>query len=207
VLACPTTSRKHPTNQAGTRAEPTRQPDPERADFVGSTACPWWPGGMPRCPPSPGSKGRADRPARHQETSMRQFEQDWLELGRCVACSLHYQHPGTSDSSRQPRPSSGWRRRQRPGRRTATRSSSQLDQRCDDRTQIEGEQHGVPARSSPGYVSPGTVPLSADLQAGDADQHREQALDLAEGPGRGPAEGTVRPHSAPSLLERPFEKR
>jgi len=23
---------------------------------------------------------------------MRQFEQDWLELGRRVACSLHYQH-------------------------------------------------------------------------------------------------------------------
>jgi hypothetical protein len=22
-----------------------------------------------------------------------QFEQDWLELGRGVACSLHYQHP------------------------------------------------------------------------------------------------------------------
>ena len=39
------------------------------ADFVGSTACPWRPGGMPRCPPSPGSKGRADRPARHQEDS------------------------------------------------------------------------------------------------------------------------------------------
>jgi hypothetical protein len=36
----------------------------------------------------------------------------------------------------------------------------------------------------------------ADLQAGDADQHREQALDLAEGLGEGPAEGTVRPHSA-----------
>jgi len=48
---------------------------------------------MPRCPPSPGSKGRADRPARQQETSMRQFEQDRLELGRRVACSLHYQHP------------------------------------------------------------------------------------------------------------------
>jgi hypothetical protein len=28
----------------------------------------------------------------------------------------------------------------------------------------------------------------ADLQAGDADQHREQALDLAEGSGEGPAE-------------------
>ena len=24
---------------------------------------------------------------------MRQFEQDWLELGRRVACSLHDQHP------------------------------------------------------------------------------------------------------------------
>ena len=48
---------------------------------------------MPRCPPSPGSKGRADRPARHQETGMRQFEQDRLELGRGMACSLHYQHP------------------------------------------------------------------------------------------------------------------
>jgi hypothetical protein len=37
------------------------------ADFVGSAACPWESLGMPRCPPSPGSKGRADRPARHQE--------------------------------------------------------------------------------------------------------------------------------------------
>jgi hypothetical protein len=24
---------------------------------------------------------------------MGQFEQDWLELGRRMACSLHYQHP------------------------------------------------------------------------------------------------------------------
>jgi hypothetical protein len=47
----------------------------------------------------------------------------------------------------------------------------------------------------------------ADLQAGDADQHREQALDLAEGPGEGPAEGTVRPHSAPPMLELVFERR
>ncbi len=29
------------------------------ADFVDSTACPWRSFGMPRCPPSPGSKGRA----------------------------------------------------------------------------------------------------------------------------------------------------
>ena len=48
---------------------------------------------MPRCPPSPGSKGRADRPARQQKgAGMRQFEQDWLELGSRVARSLHYQH-------------------------------------------------------------------------------------------------------------------
>ena len=37
------------------------------ADFVGSVACPWGSLGMPRCPPSPVPKGRADRPARHQE--------------------------------------------------------------------------------------------------------------------------------------------
>src|SRR5215211_9331988 len=64
------------------------------ADFVGSTACPWWSFGMPRRPPSPGSKGRAaDRPARQPKgAGMRQFEQDWLELGSRVARSLHYQH-------------------------------------------------------------------------------------------------------------------
>jgi hypothetical protein len=45
----------------------------------------------------------------------------------------------------------------------------------------------------------------ADLQAGDADQHREQALDLAEWAGEGPAEGTMRPHSAPPMLELVFE--
>ena len=39
------------------------------ADFVGSTACPWCSLGMPRHPPSPGSKGRTDRPARQQEGS------------------------------------------------------------------------------------------------------------------------------------------
>jgi hypothetical protein len=47
----------------------------------------------------------------------------------------------------------------------------------------------------------------ADLQARDADQHREQALDLAEGAGEGSAEGTVRPHSARPMLELVFEKR
>jgi hypothetical protein len=33
------------------------------ADFVGSIACPWWPYGMPRCPPSPGPRaGQTARP-------------------------------------------------------------------------------------------------------------------------------------------------
>jgi hypothetical protein len=36
-----------------------------------------------------------------------------------------------------------------------------------------------------------------DLQTRDADQHREQALDLTEGAGEGPAERTARPHPAP----------
>ena len=36
-----------------------------------------------------------------------------------------------------------------------------------------------------------------DLQAGDADEDCEQALDLAERPGEGPAERTVRLYSAP----------
>jgi hypothetical protein len=47
----------------------------------------------------------------------------------------------------------------------------------------------------------------ADLQTRDADQHREQALDLAEGAGEGPAEGTLRPHPALPMLELVFEKR
>src|SRR5688572_5065552 len=37
------------------------------ADFVGSVACPWCSLGMPRCLPSPGSKGRAARPARQAQ--------------------------------------------------------------------------------------------------------------------------------------------
>ena len=46
----------------------------------------------------------------------------------------------------------------------------------------------------------------ADGQAGDADQHREQALDLAERSGQGPAERAVRPHSAPHLFEQAFDR-
>jgi hypothetical protein len=61
----PQPQARRPTNPA---PEPSMlgSPDP-MADFVGSTACPWRPCGMPPCPPSPGSKGRADRPARQQE--------------------------------------------------------------------------------------------------------------------------------------------
>jgi hypothetical protein len=65
-MACPTPSRKRPTNQPGTRAD-HRPAASSMADLVGSTACPRCSLGMPRCPPSPWSKGRADRPARHQE--------------------------------------------------------------------------------------------------------------------------------------------
>ena len=44
----------------------------------------------------------------------------------------------------------------------------------------------------------------ADLQTRHADQHREQPLDLAKRAGEGAAEGTVRPHSAPPMLELMF---
>jgi hypothetical protein len=52
----------------------------------------------------------------------------------------------------------------------------------------------------------GVRPDLADLQTRDADQQREEALDLAEWPGEGLAEGTVRPHSAPLTLELVFDK-
>jgi len=58
----PDPGRTRSTNQPGTRAEPARQPDPDSAGFVGSVACPWWPLGMPRHPPSPGSKGQGSPP-------------------------------------------------------------------------------------------------------------------------------------------------
>jgi hypothetical protein len=67
VLACPTTSRNrsHQPSRHPSRAHSAALSS--RADFVGSAACPWWSLGMPRRPPSPGSKGRADRPARQPE--------------------------------------------------------------------------------------------------------------------------------------------
>jgi Single-strand binding protein family len=63
--ARPPAASTPPTNPA---SEPTdgRQLI-SSADFVGFTACPWGSLGMPRWHRPPGSKGRADRPARHQE--------------------------------------------------------------------------------------------------------------------------------------------
>jgi hypothetical protein len=66
VLACPTPSRKR-VDQPTRHLSRPRPASPCMADFVGSVACPWWPVGIPRCSPSPGSKGRADRPARQPE--------------------------------------------------------------------------------------------------------------------------------------------
>jgi hypothetical protein len=45
----------------------------------------------------------------------------------------------------------------------------------------------------------------ADLDIWDADQHPEQAVDLAEGPGKGPAEEAA--HSALPMLELVFDDR
>jgi hypothetical protein len=47
----------------------------------------------------------------------------------------------------------------------------------------------------------------ADLQTRDADHQREQALDLTEGAGEGPAEPTVRAHPRTPMLELVFEQR
>jgi hypothetical protein len=38
-------------------------------------------------------QGRPPGQATGKGQAMRQFEQDWLELGSRVASSLHYQHP------------------------------------------------------------------------------------------------------------------
>ena len=66
-------SRPQVTQQAPAASPPPTNPAPEPATAGESHAWPTslvhrlprWSLGMPRCPPSPGSKGRADRPARH----------------------------------------------------------------------------------------------------------------------------------------------
>jgi hypothetical protein len=60
-----------------------------------------WAFGPPLTPPRPGWAGATGRPERARSSArpagstrrdgMRQFEQDWLELGSRVARSLHYQ--------------------------------------------------------------------------------------------------------------------
>ena len=45
-----------------------------------------------RSPPV-GEEQRPTSSQHQEEDGMRQFEQDWLELGSRVARSLHYQHP------------------------------------------------------------------------------------------------------------------
>jgi hypothetical protein len=63
------------------------------------------------------------------------FEQDWLELGRRVACSLHYQHPSNlrllQAAKSEPRLATASTTR---ATRSSPQSSSQLDQRCDERS-------------------------------------------------------------------------
>jgi hypothetical protein len=66
--------------------------------------------------------------------------------------------------------------------------------------------HGSPgsrsASRSVGWLARGTG--AAGSLAASTHQHCEQALDLVERPGRGPAEGAMRAHSVP-LLERQFD--
>jgi hypothetical protein len=66
---------------------------------------------------------------------MGQFEQDWLELGRRVACSLHYQHPRNlrllQAAKTEPRLATA---STTMATHSSLESSSQLDQRCDERS-------------------------------------------------------------------------
>jgi hypothetical protein len=64
VLACPTPSRKRVDQPTPHLAGHGRRPSCV-ADFVGCVACPGALLACPGNPPSPGSKGRAGRPARH----------------------------------------------------------------------------------------------------------------------------------------------
>ena len=92
MLACLTPSRKRPTNQADSWAEHGRQ-------LIHSGRLRWF----CRLPLEalrhatvstvPRFQGQGRPPGQATERAgMRQFEQDWLELGSRVARSLHYQH-------------------------------------------------------------------------------------------------------------------
>src|SRR4029450_10065298 len=67
------------------------------ADFGGSPACPWRPLGMPRCPPSPGSKGRADRPARQPKGARAMTEAAVSFAGNLTEVpEVHYTEAGVA---------------------------------------------------------------------------------------------------------------
>jgi hypothetical protein len=131
----PDPSRKRPTNQLGSRAG--RWP----AIFVHGRLR-WlhrlplavsWHATVSTVPRFQG-KGQTVRPG-IQETGMGQFEQDWLELGRRVACSLHYQHPRNlrllQAAKTEPRLATA---STTMATHSSLESSSQLDQRCDERS-------------------------------------------------------------------------
>ena len=59
---------------------------------------------------------------------------------------------------------------------------------------------------APGGWQPGARARAAGSLAADAHQHREQTLHLEERTGRGPAEGTPRPHTAALLFELTFDE-
>jgi hypothetical protein len=79
-------------------------------------------------------KGQPVRPG-IQETGTGQFEQDRLELGRRVACSLHDQHPRNlrllQAAKTEPRSATASTTMATHG---SLGSSSQLDQRRDERS-------------------------------------------------------------------------
>ena len=65
---------------------------------------------------------------------MWQFEQDRLALGRRVACSLHYQHPRNLRLLRAAKAEQRLAAASTTRATHSSRNSSQLDQRCDERS-------------------------------------------------------------------------
>jgi len=72
--------------------------------------------------------------------------------------------------------------------------------------QLGGLVRAACTHLAPGGRQPGARARAAGSLAADAHQHREQALHLEERTGRGPAEGTPRPHTAALLFELTFDE-